>query len=69
MTKRKDVSNEGEVVKTNDKANELMQRLITENTRLIVEVATCDCENANECGIYVRAKEIAKILKELQNIS
>jgi len=55
--------------KKSAKLNELMQKLINVNTQMVVEVAACDCKNADKCELYAKAKEIARILKELQKLS
>jgi len=47
---------------------ELQSELIKLNTKLVFAVATCDCENRDNCEVYENSKEIAKILKKMQDM-
>jgi len=50
------------------KANELIQKLVTHATNMVLDLATCECEKINECEIAKQAREIAKVLKEFQKL-
>jgi len=47
---------------------ELQSELIKLNTKLVFAVATCDCEDKENCEVYENSKEIAKILKKMQDM-
>jgi len=51
-----------------DELRELQTELINLNTKLVFAVATCDCENKEECDVYKNSKEIAKVLKKMQDV-
>ena len=51
-----------------DEIRELQTELINLNTKLVFAVATCDCEKKEECDVYKNSKEIAKILKKMQDM-
>ena len=51
-----------------DELRELQTELINLNTKLVFAVATCDCENKEECDVYKNSKEIAKVLKRMQDV-
>ena len=45
----------------------IQAELLNYSTKLVFEVATCECGDREECGVFNIAKEIAKIMKELQD--
>lgn len=47
---------------------QLMQGLINEATRLIIKVATCDCNHKDDCDVYRGAKQIAKLIDEILSL-
>jgi len=47
---------------------ELQGELIKLNTKLVFAVATCDCEKRDNCEVFENSKEIAKILKKMQDV-
>ena len=47
---------------------ELQSELIKLNTKLVFAVATCDCRERDSCEVFENAKEIAKILKKMQDM-
>ena len=51
-----------------DELRELQTELINLNTKLVFAVATCDCEKKDECEVYNNSKEIAKVLKKMQDM-
>lgn len=51
-----------------DEIRELQTELINLNTKLVFAVATCECENSKNCEVYNNAKEIAKVLKKMQDV-
>lgn len=53
--------------KVADDLRELQTNLLNMNTKLVFEVATCECEKKEDCGVFLVSKEISKILKELQD--
>jgi len=46
----------------------LQSDLININARLVFAVATCECEKRDECEIFQHAREVAKILKKMQDV-
>jgi len=50
------------------KLNKLMRELVTEATRLVFKVATCDCKNKDNCQVYRVAKRIAKLVDEISSL-
>ncbi len=50
------------------KLNELMKKLISANTNLVIRVATCKCKNKENCKLFIEAQRIAEIIEELQEI-
>jgi len=70
-TEENKMGNEGMDVEIPDiptEVRELQTELINLDTRLVFAVATCECENKEECDVYKNSKEIAKILKKLQDV-
>jgi len=67
MVKEKKESVE-EPGKIPDEFAELQSELIQLNTKLVFAVATCDCENKEKCDVYINSKEIAKVLKKMQDM-
>lgn len=51
-----------------DELRELQTELINLNTKLVFAVATCDCKYADDCDLYKNSKEIAKVLKKMQDM-
>ncbi len=47
---------------------ELQSELIKLNTKLVFAVATCDCEKRDNCEVFENSKEIAKVLKKMQDM-
>jgi len=46
----------------------LQSDLINLNAKLVFAVATCECEKRDECEIFQHAREVAKILKKMQDV-
>ena len=46
----------------------LQSDLININAKLVFAVATCECEKRDECEIFQHAREVAKILKKMQDV-
>lgn len=51
-----------------DELRELQTELVNLNTKLVFSVATCDCKYADDCDLYKNSKEIAKVLKKMQDM-
>jgi len=51
-----------------EELKELQTELINLNTKLVFAVATCECDKKENCEIYTNSKEIAKILKKMQDM-
>jgi len=51
-----------------EEVNKLIRDLMTEATTLVIKVATCDCNHKDSCGVYEKAKSIAKIIDQLQDL-
>ena len=60
----------GEAVLTpsQKKMQTLLMQLVEKTTALTVKVAACRCNHKNECGVYQKAKEIAEIIDEIQEL-
>jgi len=50
------------------KLNQLLIGLMNAATILVVKVAACTCKQKEECGVYRKAKEIAKTIDEIQEL-
>lgn len=51
-----------------EELRDLQLELVNLNTKLVFAVATCDCEKKEHCELYQISKEVAKVLKEIQNV-
>jgi len=58
----------GDAIEIPDELRELQSELINLNTKLVFAVATCECEKKEECEVYTNSKEIAKVLKKMQDM-
>jgi len=45
----------------------IQAELLNYSTKLVFEVATCECEHKEHCGVFNMAREVAKVMKELQD--
>jgi len=50
------------------KMQTLLMQLVEKTTALTVKVAACKCNHKGECGVYQKAKEIAEIIDEIQEL-
>jgi len=50
------------------KLQELLTHLVERTTVLTVKVATCKCNHKESCQVYTKAREIAEIVDEIQEI-
>ena len=50
------------------KMQTLLMQLVEKTTALTVKVAACRCNHKGECGVYQKAKEIAEIIDEIQEL-
>jgi len=64
----KDVAMGEDSVPIPDELRELQTELINLNTKLVFAVATCECDKKDECDVYKNSKEIAKVLKRMQDV-
>jgi len=46
----------------------LLRKLMEQDTMLILKVATCKCNDKEECAVFVKAREIATTLGKLQEL-
>ena len=46
----------------------LQSDLININAKMVFAVATCECKDKEDCEIYQYAREVAKILKKMQDV-
>jgi len=46
---------------------ELQAEMLEAATKIVFEVATCECEKREECGVFKAARNLSKVLKELQD--
>ncbi|RDD52882.1 MAG: hypothetical protein BA066_07335 [Candidatus Korarchaeota archaeon NZ13-K] len=47
---------------------DLLARLVEKTTSLTVKVATCRCNHKESCQVYQKAREIAEIIDEIQEV-
>ena len=47
---------------------EVQRELIDINSKLVMEVATCECEKKEQCDVFKMARQLAKVLKKMSNI-
>lgn len=47
---------------------ELQAEMLEAATKIVFEVATCECEKRDECGVYQAARNLSKVLKNLQDV-
>jgi len=47
---------------------ELQAEMLEAATKLVFEAATCDCRDRDKCGVFQAARNLSKVLKELQDV-
>ncbi|HIP32166.1 MAG TPA: hypothetical protein EYG86_05345 [Crocinitomicaceae bacterium] len=47
---------------------EVQRELIDINSKLVMEVATCECDRKEQCDVFKMARQLAKVLKKMSNI-
>jgi len=51
-----------------NRVNELVSKLISKSTELVIKTAACKCRMKNTCPLYAIGQDIAEIIDELQEI-
>ena len=51
-----------------EELNNLIRDLVTESTNLVIKLATCKCNDTNNCKVFKTAQRIAEIIEKLQEI-
>jgi len=51
-----------------ERISALMKELMGRCTALVIKVATCDCPNRDNCGVFIESRKIAKVIDKLQEV-
>jgi len=54
--------------KMEDRIRTIQTELINLNTSLVFAIATCECKMRDRCEVFKYGREIAKVIKKLQDI-
>jgi len=50
------------------KLNDLLKELMEACTSEVIKVAACQCEDKDDCSVYKKAKDIARIIDEVTEL-